>query len=101
MVYDLVKIVRQYPEVTVVIAGAMKYVPLFSEVPARQLRLIEWVEYNHYPELLSSFDLALVPVCRIMLTIAARALSRLSTMPRSAFLPFAVVLLRSTIFQES
>jgi glycosyltransferase involved in cell wall biosynthesis len=62
MVHDLVKIVRQYPNVTVVIAGSMKYSRLFSEIPAKQLRLLEWVEYNRYPALLSMFDLALIPM---------------------------------------
>jgi len=62
IVNDLVRIVRQYPNVAVVIAGALKYAPLFSEISARQLRCVEWVEYNRYAELLSLFDLALIPM---------------------------------------
>lgn len=62
MVHDLVKIVRKYPNVTVVIAGSLKYARLFSEIPAKQLRLLEWVDYDRYPALLSTFDLALIPM---------------------------------------
>ncbi len=62
MVHGLVKLVRNYPNVTIVISGSLKYAPLFSEIPAKQLRLVEWVEYNSYPALLSTFDLALIPM---------------------------------------
>jgi O-antigen biosynthesis protein len=62
MVHDLVKIAREYPNVTIFIAGSLKYAPLFSEIPAKQLRLIEWVDYDRYPALLSKFDLALIPM---------------------------------------
>jgi hypothetical protein len=62
MVQDLVKIARAYPHVTVIIAGATKYVPLFAEIPATQFLRVDWVEYNRYPSLLSLFDLALIPM---------------------------------------
>ena len=62
MVHDLVEIARRYPQITVVIAGATKYVPLFSEIPAKQFLRIDWVEYDRYPGLLSLFDLALIPM---------------------------------------
>jgi O-antigen biosynthesis protein len=62
VVQDLVNIARAYPQVTVVIAGATKYVRLFAEIPARQFLRVEWVDYNHYPSLLSLFDLALIPM---------------------------------------
>jgi glycosyltransferase involved in cell wall biosynthesis len=62
MIPALVEIVRAHPNVTVVVAGALKYAPLFAEIPAKQLRCIEWVEYDSYPSLLSSFDVALIPM---------------------------------------
>lgn len=62
MVPHLQKVVRSYANVTVVIAGALKYARLFSEIPAGQLRLLGWVDYDSYPSLLSTFDLALIPM---------------------------------------
>lgn len=62
MVPHLLKIVRTYADVTVVIAGALKYARLFAGLPAKQLSLLGWVDYDHYPALLSTFDLALIPM---------------------------------------
>lgn len=62
VVPHLLKLVRAHSNVNVVIAGALKYAQLFSEIPSRQLRLLGWVDYDSYPVLLSTFDLALIPM---------------------------------------
>jgi hypothetical protein len=58
----LQRVVELYRDVTVVLGGALKYARVFSSIPKRQLTLLDWVEYNQYPKLLSSFDLALIPM---------------------------------------
>jgi len=58
----LTEILRTHPNVTLVVAGSLKYARLFSGIQSKQLRLLEWVEYDSYPALLSIFDLALIPM---------------------------------------
>src|SRR4030095_11795792 len=57
MAQDLVRVVRRHANVTVVIAGALKYAPLFSEIPKQQFCGVNWVTYDYYPRLLTVFDL--------------------------------------------